>query len=75
MNTLQNKVALITGASRGIGKAIALRFAKEGALVAVHYGKSEKEAQAVVAQIEAEGGKAFAVQADIASVAIYRDAL
>ncbi len=69
MNILQNKIALVTGASRGIGRAIALRFAKEGALVAVHYGKSEKEAWEVVSQIEAEGGKAFVVQADIASVA------
>ena len=69
MNTLQNKVALVTGASRGIGRAIALRFGKEGALVAVHYGRSEKEAREVVSQIEANGGKAFMLKADIANVA------
>jgi len=69
MNILKDKVALVTGASRGIGRAIALRFGKEGALVAVHYGKSDKEAQEVVSLIEEGGGKAFAIQADIASVA------
>lgn len=68
MGILNNKTALVTGASRGIGRAIALRFAAEGALVAVHYGKSENEANAVVSEIEAAGGKAFTVQADIASV-------
>ncbi|MBC8139626.1 MAG: SDR family oxidoreductase [Fibrella sp.] len=68
MGILNNKTALVTGASRGLGRAIALRFAAEGALVAVHYGKSENEANAVVSEIEAAGGKAFKLQADIASV-------
>lgn len=68
MKQLDGKTALVTGASRGIGRAIALRFAAEGALVAVHYGKSENEAKAVVAEIEAAEGRAFALQADIASV-------
>ncbi|MBC7807674.1 MAG: SDR family oxidoreductase [Akkermansiaceae bacterium] len=68
MGILNNKTALVTGASRGLGRAIALRFAAEGALVAVHYGKSEAEANAVVSEIEAAGGKAFMLQADIASV-------
>ncbi len=68
MSILANKVAVVTGASRGIGRAIALRFAREGALVAVHYGKSEKEAHEVVSHIEADGGKAFALSADIGNV-------
>ncbi|MBC8138294.1 MAG: SDR family NAD(P)-dependent oxidoreductase [Fibrella sp.] len=69
MGILNGKTALVTGASRGLGRAISLRFAAEGALVAVHYGRSENEANAVVSEIEAAGGKAFVVQADIASVA------
>lgn len=69
MGILNGKTALVTGASRGLGRAIALRFAAEGALVAVHYGKSENEANAVVSEIEAAGGKAFTLQADTANVA------
>jgi NAD(P)-dependent dehydrogenase (short-subunit alcohol dehydrogenase family) len=69
MGLLRSKTALVTGASRGIGKGIATAFGKEGALVAVHYGRSVAEANAVVAEIEAAGGNAFAVQADVASVA------
>ncbi len=59
---LQNKVALITGASRGIGKAIALKFAKEGAKIIVNYIKSEAEAQKVVEEI---GSEAIAIKCDV----------
>lgn len=65
---LQGKTALVTGASRGIGRAIALRLGREGALVAVHYGSSRGAAAEVVSTIEAEGGQAFAVKADVRSV-------
>jgi 3-oxoacyl-[acyl-carrier protein] reductase len=68
MNRLNGKVALVTGASRGIGREIALTFAREGALVAVHYGKNETAAQAVVQEIEKHAGKAFALQADVAKL-------
>src|SRR5690606_22602793 len=63
---LANRVALVTGASRNIGRAIALALAKRGAAVAVNYAKSAAAAQEVVAEIEAGGGRAFAVQADVA---------
>lgn len=66
---LQGKTALVTGAGRGIGRAIALRLAREGALVAVHYGSSADAAADVVKSIEQTGGQAFAVQADVRSVA------
>jgi 3-oxoacyl-[acyl-carrier protein] reductase len=66
---LQGKVALVTGGSRGIGRAIADRLAQEGALVAVHYGHNAEAAQQTVQVIEANGGAAFAVQADLAEVA------
>jgi len=68
MKRLIGKVALVTGASRGIGRAIALSYAREGALVAVHYGSNQAAAEAVVKEIESSGGRAFAVQADVARV-------
>ena len=64
---LEGKIALVTGASRGIGRAIAERLAADGALVAVHYGQNRAAADEVVSSIAAQGGKAFAVQADLAA--------
>jgi NAD(P)-dependent dehydrogenase (short-subunit alcohol dehydrogenase family) len=65
MIDLSGKTALITGASRGIGRASALALAAAGAQVLVHYGNSEKEAEAVVAEIRKRGGKAEKVGADL----------
>jgi 3-oxoacyl-[acyl-carrier protein] reductase len=65
METLKGKVALVTGAGRGIGRAIARRLVQEGALVAVHYGKSRDAALETVRELEASGGTAFAVGADL----------
>jgi 3-oxoacyl-[acyl-carrier protein] reductase len=69
MGTLIEKVAIVTGASNGIGRAIAERLAQEGATIIVNYGKSADKAQQVVANIEAKGGKAVAVQADMGKIA------
>lgn len=66
MSDLKNKVALVTGGSRGIGAAIALRLASDGASVAITYVKDQKAADAVVKEIEKGGGKAVAIQADAA---------
>jgi NAD(P)-dependent dehydrogenase (short-subunit alcohol dehydrogenase family) len=66
---LKDKVAVVTGGSRGIGRAIARRFAQEGALVAVHYGKNAEAAAATVRDIEAAGGKAFAIGAELSAMA------
>ena len=65
MNKLSGKTALVTGASRGIGRASALALAKAGAQVLVHYSSSEKEADAVVAEIRKDGGRAEKVGADL----------
>ena len=56
---LSGQVALVTGAGRRIGRAIALRLAAEGARVVVHYGRSKEQAIAVVAEIQSAGGEAF----------------
>jgi 3-oxoacyl-[acyl-carrier protein] reductase len=62
---LENKVAIVTGGSRGIGRAIALEFAARGAAVVVNYNKSPEAAGEVVKQIQSAGGKAAAYQADV----------
>jgi len=62
---LQDQVALVTGASRGIGRAIAFALAQEGAKVVVNYSSSEAAAESVVAEIQQQGGEALALQADV----------
>ncbi|MGH9562388.1 MAG: SDR family NAD(P)-dependent oxidoreductase [Terracidiphilus sp.] len=66
MKNLEGKVALVTGASKGIGAAIARELAARGAAVAVNYSGSKAAAEKIVAEIEAKGGKAVAVQANVA---------
>ncbi|MGQ0810921.1 MAG: SDR family NAD(P)-dependent oxidoreductase, partial [Nitrospiraceae bacterium] len=68
MGSLKEKVAIVTGASNGIGRAIAERLARDGAMIVVNYGKSADKAKEVVAGIGAKGGKALAVQADMSKV-------
>ena len=65
MTNLTNKTVLVTGASRGIGRATAQALARVGAQVIVHYGRAAAEAAAVVDEIRAEGGPADAVKADL----------
>jgi 3-oxoacyl-[acyl-carrier protein] reductase len=67
MTNLSGKTALVTGASRGIGRATALALANAGAQVVVHYGSDRNEAQAVVAEISKAGGRADAVGADLSA--------
>jgi 3-oxoacyl-[acyl-carrier protein] reductase len=65
MATLQGKTALVTGASRGIGRAIASALAEAGAHVLVHYGRSRQEAESLVACLHSKGGRADAIGADL----------
>ena len=66
MGELSGKVAIVTGASKGIGAAIARRFAEAGAAVAVNYGSDKDGAERVVGEIASKGGKAIAIQANVA---------
>ncbi|MFD3874398.1 SDR family oxidoreductase [Streptomyces sp. NPDC058623] len=65
MDRLTGRTALVTGSSRGMGRAAAVRLAEEGALVAVHYTQDEEAARSVVAEVERDGGRAFAVRAEL----------
>src|SRR5712664_49734 len=65
MATLQGKTALVTGASRGIGRAIASALANAGARVLVHYGRSAQDAESLVSAIRSNGGHADAIRADL----------
>ena len=67
MGKLDGKIALVTGASKGIGAGIALSLAKEGAAVAVNYNSDREGADRVVGKIKAAGGKAIAVQGSVTS--------
>jgi NAD(P)-dependent dehydrogenase (short-subunit alcohol dehydrogenase family) len=65
MTTLQNKTALVTGTSRGIGRATALALAEAGTHVLIHYGRSNREAESLVAEIQTKGGRENAISADL----------
>ena len=67
MSSLNGKTALVTGASRGIGRAAALALARDAAQVLVHYGSGAQEAEATVAEIRNGGGRAQAIQADLST--------
>lgn len=75
MRRLEEKTCIVTGSSRGIGKAIALEMAREGARVAVCYNTGREEAEAVVAEIEAGDGEALAVRFPVTDRAAVREAL
>jgi 3-oxoacyl-[acyl-carrier protein] reductase len=73
MTKLTNKIALVTGASRGMGRATARALAAEGAHVIVHYGSAKAEADSLLAEIRNSGGKANAIQADLGSLEAVAD--
>jgi len=66
MKRFDGKLALVTGAGRGMGRAVALKLGEQGAAIAVHYGRSSAAAEEVVATIKRNGGDAFAIGADLA---------
>lgn len=66
--SLEGRVSLVTGSSRGIGRAIALELARRGSAVSVNYAKSVESADELVRQIESEGGRAVAIQADVSDI-------
>ncbi|QLE42687.1 3-oxoacyl-[acyl-carrier-protein] reductase [Nostoc sp. C052] len=68
MTLLQDKVAIITGASRGIGRAIAIELASQGAIAIINYASSSAAAEAVVTEITDAGGQAIAIQADVSKI-------
>lgn len=71
--SLKGKIAMVTGASRGIGKAIALGLAKEGAIVIVNYCTAREQAEAVVKEVQDSGGEAVAIQADVSKSAAVKE--
>src|SRR5437879_228804 len=75
MSKLAEKVALVTGGSRGIGAALAKRLGADGASVAITYAKDARAASAVVEAIQLDGGKAVAIQADAADVEAVKGAV
>lgn len=72
MKRVEGKTALVTGASRGIGRAIAIELAREGALVAVNYASNDAAAQAVAAEIDKLGGKCLLIKANLGDAAAAR---
>lgn len=72
MGKLKNRIAVVTGASKGIGAGIAKGFAAEGATVVVNYASSKEDAEQVISEITEQGGKAIAVQADVSKAADVR---
>lgn len=62
---LKDRVAVVTGGAKGIGRAICLAFAKEGAAIAVNYSQSERDAQTLAREIQANGGRSIAIRADV----------
>ncbi|GAA1913976.1 SDR family NAD(P)-dependent oxidoreductase [Streptantibioticus ferralitis] len=72
MAGLSGKVALVTGAARGIGRAVAVRLAEDGATVAVNYRSSTADAEQLVAELEKRGGQATAIRADVADLSEIR---
>ena len=70
---LEEKIAVVTGAARGIGRGIALALAREGAMVVVNYNGSADRAAEAVGEIEANGGKAVAIQCDISDFEAAKD--